>query len=108
MQTSKWQHLLSVPVPVPVHLHLHLQHSRLTHIAVPDSPRTRKCIGESIHALPDSDQIIPFPRLVLDQPRRARAVPRGPQPEAVDLGRRVEQELGDGEVPERREVDGWD
>jgi hypothetical protein len=82
--------------------------SLLTDIAGADAPCAGKRVGESVHALFDGLKIVPLPRLVLDEPGRARGVARGPEPEAIDLGRRVEHELGNGEAAEWGKVEGWD
>jgi hypothetical protein len=74
--------------------------SLLTDIAGVDAPCAGKRVGvgESVHALLDGLKIVPLARLVLDEP----------EPEAIDLGRRVEHELGDGEAAEWGKVEGWD
>ena len=82
--------------------------TRLTHITIPDAPRTRKGIRKSVHTLLDRLKIVPLSRLVFDKPRRARSVACGPEPEVLDLGRGVEHELGDCEVPKWGKVQRWD
>ena len=86
----------------------HPTDTKLTNITVPNAPRARKRIGESVDTLLDSLKIIPLPRLVFDKPRRTRGVACRPEPEAMDLGGGVEHELGDSEVPKRGKVNGWD